>query len=179
MRLNPLFHPFAGSDPLAEPSCAGPEFAKQYPLRILIADDNYINRRVLSLLLQRLGYEAVTTENGRDCLNAALQAPYDLLLVDVNMPEMNGIECAQQLRLSGHTFPIVAVTATDPEATRRPCFDAGMNDFICKPVQLPELKRVLRESSQLGGSPISKPRTAESDGRSEADVGYRTLHFVL
>src|ERR1700761_4220625 len=68
-----------------------PLFAQQYPLRILIAEDDYINRRCLILLLQRLGYRADYVENGRECLTAVLQRPYDAILSDINMPEMDGV----------------------------------------------------------------------------------------
>ncbi len=157
MSSNPLLHTPQGLAPPSENESANPDFARQHPLRILIADDNYINRRVLSLLLQRLGYQVDTTENGQDCLNAALNKPYDLLLVDINMPDMSGIECAQQIRRVGLDFPIVAVTATDPEVSRKPCLAAGMNDFICKPIQMPELKRVLREASLVLEKKSSRP----------------------
>ena len=89
MKLNSLFHPSA--DPPGEPHAADPGFALDHPLRILIADDNYINRRVLSLLLQRLGYQVDTTENGQDCLATALSTTYDLLLIDINMPVIFGM----------------------------------------------------------------------------------------
>ncbi len=123
------------------------QFARLHPLQILIADDNYINRRVLLLLLQRFGYNADSVENGHDCINAALNKPYDLLLVDINMPDTSGIECAEQIRRAGRDLSIVAVTATSPEASRQQSFDAGMNGYLTKPVRLPELKATLREAS--------------------------------
>jgi CheY-like chemotaxis protein len=138
----------------------GIDFAQEHPLRILIADDNYINRRVLSLLLQRLGYETKTTENGRDCLDAALRNPCDLLLIDIDMPEMSGIECTQQIREAKLDFPIIAVTATAPEVSREKCFAAGMTGYVSKPVRLEELKQILRDASDTrrkkveGTSPI-------------------------
>jgi CheY-like chemotaxis protein len=120
-------------------------FAGCYPLRILIADKDYIHRRVLFLLLQRLGYEPVTTENGRDCLNATFQDPYDALFTDLEMPEMGGVECAQSIRKAGFKFPIIAITANCSEMTRDQCLAVGMNGFITKPVKLEELKYLLRE----------------------------------
>jgi CheY-like chemotaxis protein len=123
------------------------EFAVEHPLQILIADDNYINRRVLSLMLKQFGYEAVTTENGKECLNAAFERPYDLLLIDIDMPVMSGIECTHRIREAGLDFPIVAVTATTPEVSRSPSFAAGMTGYMTKPVRLEELKRTLLEAS--------------------------------
>jgi two-component system, sensor histidine kinase and response regulator len=122
------------------------EFAERYPLRILIADDNYINRRVLSLMLQRLGYEIMSTECGLACLDAAIKQPIDLLLIDINMPDISGVECTRRLRQAGRTFPIVAVTATDVSEGRRECLAAGMNDYLAKPLRLEDLMVVLRKA---------------------------------
>jgi CheY-like chemotaxis protein len=186
MNRNPLFHPSAGPSPPDEPGQASPEYAQQYPLRILIADDNYINRRVLSLLLQRLGYQADTAENGQDCLASALSATYDLLLLDINMPDVSGIECAEQLRHAGRKFPIVAVTATDPDISRKACLAAGMNDFISKPVRLGDLKRVLRDASLRGKNSLpltdikrTQDNEAGERGSSGLGAGHPTLHLAL
>jgi CheY-like chemotaxis protein len=122
-------------------------FAARYPLRILIAEDNYINRRLLLLLLRNLGYEAVATENGRECLEAVLTESYDIVLSDIDMPEMNGIECTAQIRRAGLDLPIIAVTASFPELTREQCLDSGMNGYMTKPVNVTEIKRVLREAA--------------------------------
>lgn len=128
---------------------ASPDFALKHPLEILISDDNFINRRVLSLLLQRFGYQAAATENGRDCLNAALNQPYDLLLIDLDMPEMSGIECTELIRQASLDFPIVAVTATPPEVSREKSFAAGMTGYMNKPVRLEELKQILLDASHV------------------------------
>jgi CheY-like chemotaxis protein len=133
---------------IAQGEAADVQFAREFPLKILIADDNYINRRVLCLLLIRLGYEAKSMENGQECLEEVLKNPYDLLLLDIDMPIMSGIECTQSIRQEGLDLPIIAVTATSPEVTRGPCFEAGMNGYMSKPVNLPELKRILRETSE-------------------------------
>lgn len=124
----------------------GDLFADHYPLRILIAEDNYINRRVLVLLLQRLGYQAVCVENGLECLNEALKESYDLILTDVDMPEMDGIECTIQLRHAGLIIPIIAVTASFLENARDHCLRMGMDGYLAKPVLPEELKSALRET---------------------------------
>jgi len=155
---------FTMSDPFSEGAAEGvqPEFAREYPLRILISDDNYINRRVLSLLLQRLGYQPVTTENGEECLNAALNETYDLLLIDVDMPVMSGIECTQLIRHAGLDLPIVAVTATMPEVSRDKSFAAGMTGYMNKPVRLKELKKTLIEASQARRRKATAAATSEA-----------------
>jgi CheY-like chemotaxis protein len=184
MNANPLHQHLAGLSRPSEKEAAAPEFARQYPLRILIADDNYINRRVLSLLLQRFGYQTDSAESGQDCVAKALSTTYDLLLIDVDMPDISGIECTQQLRQAGRRFPIVAVTATDPDTNRKACLAAGMNDFITKPVQLSELKRVLRDASimQAKSSPSSPSSVSSDDTNSAKQSGSAPsigFHFAL
>jgi CheY-like chemotaxis protein len=178
MKSQPLLHSPDGADPSAEPNGSDPRFAQDHPLRILIADDNYINRRVLSLLLQRLGYQVDTADNGRDCVASALSTTYDLLLVDVDMPEVSGIDCAEQLRRAGRKFPIVAVTATDPTVNRKACLEAGMTDFVSKPVSLPELKRVLRDANafRVMNAPTPDPG---NDGRESGNRGAAAGHLFL
>jgi CheY-like chemotaxis protein len=133
------------SSPLTLPSDS--RFAIDHPLRILIAEDNYINRRLLLLVLRGLGYDPVATENGRECLEAVIAAPdaYDVLLTDVDMPEMDGIECTAYIRQASIDLPVIAITASGPEFSRERCFEAGMNGFMVKPVMPAELKRTLRE----------------------------------
>jgi len=125
------------------------QFALQHPLHILVVDDNYINRRLLLLMLANLGYEADARENGRECLETVLQDPdhYDLLLSDIDMPEMNGIDCARAIRHAGIPVAIIAVTASSPDITKEECFEVGMSGFMRKPVSVYELKRALREVS--------------------------------
>lgn len=178
MNLYRLLHPSDGAGPAEDFNGPDTDFARRHPLRILITDDNYINRRVLLLLLQRLGYAADSTENGHDCLNAVLERPYDLLLIDINMPDMSGIECAEMIRRSGRSFPIVAVTATAPEVSQQQSVAAGMNGFIAKPIRLPELKRALLEASlareDKDGAARPGPevrRQPQSDGAGHGDVG--------
>jgi CheY-like chemotaxis protein len=123
-------------------------FAKQHPLHILVAYDNYINRRLLLLMLANLGYKADACENGRECFRAVLEKDsYDLVLSDIDMPEMSGIECALALRQAGQGVPIIAVTASSPDTVQTECFEAGMSGFMRKPISTTELKRALREVS--------------------------------
>jgi CheY-like chemotaxis protein len=132
-------------------------FAEQFPLRILIADDNYINRRVLTLFLQRLGYEAHSTENGRECLKAVMDGPYDLLLTDIDMPEMDGIECTHLIRQAGIDLPIIAMTALPPAIKQEQCMRAGMNGYMTKPVDFPGLKDELKTISERRLALTSQP----------------------
>jgi len=120
-------------------------FSRRFPLRILIAEDNYTNRRLLVLLLGSLGYDAQASENGLECLQAASDGTFDVILTDLDMPEMSGIDLTIALRKAGVQVPIIAITASFPELSREQCFEAGMNGYMNKPVNLAELKAVLKE----------------------------------
>jgi CheY-like chemotaxis protein len=123
------------------------QFAREHPLRILIADDNYINRRVLCLFLKRLGYEVTSTENGRECLQAVIKGNYDLLLTDIDMPEMTGIECTNRIREAKIPLYITAISASAPFLTPEEYLKAGMDGFMPKPVDFTALKKELQKIS--------------------------------
>jgi CheY-like chemotaxis protein len=115
----------------------------------LIAEDNYINRRVFIMFLKHLGYHADCVENGLECLNLANHGNYDLILSDVDMPAMSGIECARELRRAGILSRIIAVIGSKVESPHEQCLNAGMDGFIPKPFRPEELKHALRETHRL------------------------------
>jgi signal transduction histidine kinase/ActR/RegA family two-component response regulator len=109
-------------------------------LRVLIAEDNPVNQRVASRMLHRLGYKADVVDNGRLAIEAVERQGYDVVFMDVQMPELDGLEAARRIKARGGATPwIIALTAHALEDDRRQCLDAGMNDFLSKPVQLTEL----------------------------------------
>jgi PAS domain S-box-containing protein len=115
----------------------------QNPLKILLAEDNLVNQRVALLMLKRLGYTADVANNGLESIQALERQSYDLLLTDLQMPEMDGIQSAQEILRrwpEGKRPRIVAMTANASMADRDQCFAAGMNDFISKPVRLEDLR---------------------------------------
>ncbi len=116
-------------------------------VRILIADDNIVNQRVSVGMLKQLGLTADVVANGADALEKLKNGSYDLVLMDVQMPVMDGIEATRQVRKSevpgGHRLPIVALTAGAMESDRQECIQAGMDDFIPKPIMLKVLIEVL------------------------------------
>lgn len=120
-------------------------FAAENPLRILVAEDNHINRRVFLLFLKHLGYLADCVENGLQCYNAALASHYDLILTDIEMPEMTGFECAAELRRAGVKVPIIAVSASTCDNVAEVCRAAGMDGYLPKPFPPEELRRTLIE----------------------------------
>jgi CheY-like chemotaxis protein len=107
-------------------------------LRILVAEDNDIIWKLISKLLERRGLRADYVVNGKDAVAAVGQKPYDLVLMDMQMPEMDGISAAEAIRaLAGpeRDVPIIALTANALVGQRESCRAAGMNDFLTKPIQ--------------------------------------------
>jgi two-component system, sensor histidine kinase and response regulator len=121
-------------------------FASSFPLRILVAEDNVINQHLINQILGNLGYAADCVENGVLAIAAAREKEYDLILMDVQMPEMDGLEATRYVRRqSGKQPVIVALTANAMRGDREDCLNAGMDDYISKPVRLDELMRLLKK----------------------------------
>jgi two-component system, sensor histidine kinase and response regulator len=122
------------------------EFASSFPLRILVAEDNVINQHLINQILGNLGYAADCVENGVFAIVAARDKEYDLVLMDVQMPEMDGLEATRHIRQrQGRQPVIVALTANAMRGDREECLNAGMDDYISKPVRLDELMRLLKK----------------------------------
>jgi PAS domain S-box-containing protein len=116
------------------------------PLKILLAEDHAINQKMVLMLLHRLGYEADVVMNGIDAIAALQRQDYDVVLMDVNMPEMDGLTATQQIRqrISELSQPrIIAMTASAMTGDRERCFDAGMDDYITKPFHLQDFVQAL------------------------------------
>ena len=130
------------------------------PMRILVAEDNPSNQRVLVEMLKRLGYRPDAVADGREVVQALERQDYDLVLMDIKMPEMDGITATQVIRkLRPENGPkIVAITAFALEGDREKCLEAGMDDYISKPVKMEELAEVLKE---MRFDPVTKSRAPE------------------
>jgi CheY-like chemotaxis protein len=116
-------------------------------LRILLAEDNVVNQRLAQLMLEKLGQGADIVSNGAQAVVAATQLPYDIILMDLQMPEMDGLEATRRIRTTVSTQPqprIVAMTANVMPGDRERCLSAGMDDYISKPIELAEIARVLK-----------------------------------
>jgi CheY-like chemotaxis protein len=115
-------------------------------LHVLVVDDNPINRKVVAGICRRLNWQSDTANDGRQAVKCLEEKEYDLVLMDCQMPEMDGYEATKVIRaqasaVKNHHIPIIAVTANVSEENREKCLGVGMDDFIPKPVKLPELKK--------------------------------------
>jgi signal transduction histidine kinase/DNA-binding response OmpR family regulator/HPt (histidine-containing phosphotransfer) domain-containing protein len=148
------------------------------PLRILLAEDNVVNQRMAQLLLERLAQTADIVSDGVEAVRAATQLPYDIILMDVLMPEMDGLEATRRIRelLPRERQPrIVAMTANALSGDRERCLEAGMDDYISKPILLAELAKVM-ERNQPGApdAPAEPPTAASSpvESTEQSSSGY-------
>jgi signal transduction histidine kinase/CheY-like chemotaxis protein len=129
--------------------------ATRVPLRILVAEDNQVNQRVALRILERMGYRAEVAANGREVLGALERQRFDVILMDVRMPEMDGLEATKQIRrLLGPMPRIIAMTANAFEEQRSECLAAGMDDYLAKPLKPGDLAAKLEG---LRACPLDSP----------------------
>ncbi|MBS2037230.1 response regulator [bacterium] len=151
---------------------------KSHPLRILVADDLHVNVKMMLIILQKMGYEAESAANGLEVLQAIELSTYDVILMDVNMPEMDGLEATRRIVAEYEKRPrIIALTANVTVSEREACHEAGMDDFLAKPIQATALREALarcpRREDTGGLGTIARPAqtpaasapTAPSAGR--------------
>ena len=136
-----------------------PVAALRRDCRILVAEDNPVNRAVVRKMLEKRGYTLLMAGNGAEALAALDKHPIDLVLMDVQMPEMGGMEATARIRErekgTGRRLPIVAMTAHAMKGDRERCLEAGMDAYVSKPVKVPELMAVLE--SYFPASPAAAP----------------------
>jgi signal transduction histidine kinase/DNA-binding response OmpR family regulator/HPt (histidine-containing phosphotransfer) domain-containing protein/PAS domain-containing protein len=148
------------------------QMGDQWPLRILLAEDNPTNQKLATIILARLGYKADLAANGLEAYQALERQPYDVVLMDMQMPELDGLDATRRIRreLPAARQPhIIAMTANAMQGDREACLAAGMNDYVSKPIRVEELVEALSTSHPLGSGPRAQeperePRAGESPG---------------
>ena len=149
-----------------------PSLAARLPLQVLLCDDNAINQKVALRLLQQMGYHPDQAANGAEALAALDRKPYDLIFMDVMMPEMGGFEATEQIRLRQRQksqFPnykdpiiVVAMTANAMQGDREKCLAAGMDDYIAKPIRPEDVRTIIERWAPIiaQAAPASPPPSA-------------------
>src|SRR6185503_18277584 len=122
-----------------------PDFAARHPLKILLAEDNAVNQKLALRLLEQMGYRADVASNGVEAIDSIQRQIYDVILMDIQMPEMDGLDATRSIRkLSSLKQPrIIAMTANAMQGDREMCIAAGMEDYISKPIRVNELMDAL------------------------------------
>jgi len=149
---------FAQEAPKAAPATAAtsrldPQMASRHPLRILLAEDNVVNQKLALRILQQMGYRADLASNGIEAVESVGRQVYDVVLMDVQMPEMDGLDAARQIctRWEPHERPrIVAMTANAMQGDRDMCLAAGMDDYLTKPIRVERLIEALNQVQPRG-----------------------------
>jgi two-component system, sensor histidine kinase and response regulator len=137
--------------------------ASSLSLRILLADDNLVNQRVAMTMLAKMGHRITLATNGLEALELWRQSDFDLILMDVQMPEMTGLQATMQIRREeaiGAHVPIVAMTASAMSEERDRCLAAGMDDFISKPVSYKVIEQMITDtfSHRERANPVTRSR---------------------
>ena len=113
-------------------------------MNIIIAEDDPVSQKITQLMLRKLGIYAETTDNGKEVLRALERQHYDIVLMDIQMPELDGIEATRIIRKRWPSGPkIIVITDCNSEAYRKPCLDAGADEFLTKPVMVKELTEAI------------------------------------
>ncbi len=135
-------------DPAAGGAAAAHAAAEGRPLQVLVAEDNAVNQVLIESILRHLGHQPVVVANGAEAVQRVQEAPFDIVLMDMQMPEVDGLEATRRIRALGGRFvrlPVVAMTANARDEDRLACLNAGMNAFLSKPIDFDELAHTLRQ----------------------------------
>jgi CheY-like chemotaxis protein len=134
------------------PAIPGPRLGDRHPLRILIADDNVVNQKVAASMMERLGYRPDVVANGLEAVAAVRRQPYDVVFMDVHMPELDGVGAMRQIHDEHRDRPrprIVALTASALEEERLALLAAGMDDYLSKPLQRDRLEAAIARTERV------------------------------
>ena len=122
-----------------------PQFIEEIEkeLNILIAEDNIINQKVVKVLFKNLGYEIDIVSNGKEAIKTINKKKYDIVFMDIMMPEIDGLEATREIRAMGYKMPVIALTADLGNETKKSAYDAGINEFVGKPIKSDQLKKIM------------------------------------
>ena len=155
-----------------------PVLGEKFPLKILLADDHLVNQKVALQILQKMGYRADVAGNGLEVLEALRRQPYDVVLMDVQMPEMDGLEASRCICNEWPTATsrprIIAMTANAMQGDRDECLAAGMDDYVSKPIHLEELIKALAQCK-----PLNRNTIGEESSNEKKDQNKRENHQQL
>lgn len=157
-------------------STAQPLASIEQGMNILIAEDNVINQTVLAKILAKLGHRSALVEDGQAAIEAAMTSDFDVILMDMQMPILGGLEATEQLRLRGYQKPIIALTASAMDSDRERCLAAGMNAYLSKPIDRQALNSALQNFfpdptvplSSAAPSPIQTLASTETKSPAQA-----------
>jgi CheY-like chemotaxis protein len=144
----------------------GNNLALRAPLRVLLADDSLVNRKVAARLLERWGYRPDVVGNGFEVLDAMRRRSYDIVLLDVQMPEMDGLEASRRICAEwepGKRPVLIALTAGAMKEDRERCLAAGMDDYLAKPINLQELQAVLENCYSVFQARAAHPTLSQAE----------------
>ncbi len=161
------------------PAVEEPLIGTTYPLNILVVEDNIVNQKVALRLLQRMGYQATIANNGIEALQKLKQHTYDVILMDIQMPEMDGMEATQHIRTYWpvHEQPrIIAMTANAMKGDRERCLQAGMDDYVSKPIQMKSLQNALVHAYQHQTEQMSQVQPADTEEQETAPALPVSVH---
>jgi CheY-like chemotaxis protein len=156
-----------------------PSSATGSHLRVLVVEDNQVNQLLVTTILAKAGMRAEVAANGVEAVQAVHQRNFDVILMDMQMPEMDGLEATRRIRqlgAMGRAVPIIAMTANAMQEDRRRCLEAGMNDFVAKPIDSGELLRKIAahcraevdETALRAATPVAAEPSLLSDDQSDA-----------
>ena len=170
--LAALGRPDRSEDPAAIPdAAAAPAMTGRARARVLLAEDNPINRRLVTALLEKRGHPVVTVDNGRSAVEAVAAERFDVVLMDLQMPELDGLEATMAIRNSelgtGRHLPIVALTAHAMKGDRERCLAAGMDAYLSKPIRTTELIALIDQFTGAADQPQAASTVADTAHASE------------